>query len=81
MATTYHDWNEQPTDTLRLTRLRQYKTEILALLGAPNVAADGKSVDRETLRGTYELLIQEEKRLQSLAVAGVGVWVSRRGRT
>lgn len=65
MATTYHDWNEQTTPALRLARLRQYKTEILAQLGSPNVAADGKSVDRETLRGTYALLIEEEKSLQA----------------
>ena len=64
MATTYHDWSEQATPALRLARLRLYKSEISAMLGAPDVSADGKAVDRNALNSLYQTLVEEEKSLQ-----------------
>lgn len=80
MATTYHDWAEQPTDALKLTRLRQYKSEISAMLGAVDVSADGKAADRNALNQLYQTLVAEETSLLARggSTTNGGVFVSAR---
>jgi len=63
--TTYHDWaSETYTETEKLSRLRSYMGEIQAMLGSPDVSADGKAVDRTNLLGLLRELRAAEKDLQ-----------------
>lgn len=49
MAYTYADYEAQPTDKLRLARLRLYLAELQADVAA-NVSKDGTSIDRNTIQ-------------------------------
>jgi len=80
MATVYHNWASQTTASGKLTHLRLFMGEIQAQMGAPDVAADGKSVDRSALNTLLQTLREAEKDLVAGGAGGGGVFVTRRRR-
>ena len=66
----------------RLTRLRLYMGEIQAQMGAPDVSADGKSVDRNALNALLQSLMKQEQAYMDqggdAAAAGPRVFTTRR---
>ena len=69
---TYHDWATQTTEALKLERLNLHISEVGAQLGSPDVAADGKSIDRNALNAYYKTLISERDKLLAAGVGAVG---------
>lgn len=71
MATTYHDFESQATDALRLERLRLHITEVRALAASPDTSADGLSVARGNLTQYLKDLDARRKELEVLTGQGV----------
>lgn len=60
---TYHDWEEQATDALRLQRLRQHMTEVRGRISA-DVSKDGASRSSGNLTAYLQGLTAERDRLE-----------------
>lgn len=65
MATTYHDFESSDYSVAEsIARGKRYLGELRLMAGAPDTAADGKSISRGALAG---LITSTENRLRELA--------------
>src|SRR5262249_21324845 len=72
MALQYYDYASQATPALRLARARLHLSEIEQMLGAPDVSADGKSIDRNALEQKARRLSLEIIPMYEAAAGDVG---------
>jgi hypothetical protein len=66
MAYTYHDYEEQTSDALRLTRLRRHISEVNAKVSA-NLASGGDSRQTDPLTRYLETLHKRRGELEAKA--------------
>lgn len=72
MATTYHDFEEQATNALRLARARLYLTELRAMIG-PEMSADGKSRSANVINDQIKSVMERIRELESMPDVNGGV--------
>lgn len=72
MATIYHDFEEQPTNALRLARARKYLTELRALI-SPELSADGKSMSVNVINDQIKSITARISELEAMPDANGGV--------
>lgn len=76
------DYQNEPTDELRLAKARRFLSEINAVLAQPDVSADGKSVNKAVLAQLHKAVTDDVNKWETQGVGAVngGVMLAKRRR-